>query len=121
VGDKTKAYDGYSVLSSKIEKADEGPNVTHVMAYLFAGAGAAALVVITITLFLIKKHDKKRDKLGGLQAGLSAAESCTKDYQDLCRARMAGKGNDSPGGRVASLSKDAEAKPPSSRSSTSSW
>lgn len=88
-----------------------------------SGAGAAAIIVIVITLFLIKKHDKKKDKLGGLQAGLSGADSCSKDYQDLCRARMAGKGagnTESPGGRITSLAKEAE-RPPSSRSSTSSW
>lgn len=91
-------------------------------AFSVSGAGAAAIIVIVITLFLIKKHDKKKDKLGGLQAGLSGADSCSKDYQDLCRARMAGKAgsNDSPGGRITSLAKEAE-RPPSSRSSTSSW
>lgn len=90
---------------------------------MFAGAGAAAVVVIIVTFFLIKKHDKKRDKLGGLQSGIIGAESCTKDYQELCRARMAGKGNsvEAQSGRIASLSKESDARPPSSRSSTSSW
>lgn len=119
VGDKTK--DNTDGVSSE-RHVEEGPDVTHVMAFMFAGAGAAAIIVIVITLFLIKKHDKKKDKLGGLQAGLSGADSCSKDYQDLCRARMAGKAgsNDSPGGRITSLAKEAE-RPPSSRSSTSSW
>ncbi|XP_021701722.1 receptor-type tyrosine-protein phosphatase-like N isoform X2 [Aedes aegypti] len=118
VGDKTK--DSGDGVSSE-RRVEEGPDVTHVMAFMFA-AGAAAIIVIVITLFLIKKHDKKKDKLGGLQAGLSGADSCSKDYQDLCRARMAGKAgsNDSPGGRITSLAKEAE-RPPSSRSSTSSW
>ncbi|XP_055599461.1 receptor-type tyrosine-protein phosphatase-like N isoform X2 [Uranotaenia lowii] len=116
VGDKTKED---SV--SKERSASEGPDVTHVMAFMFA-AGAAAIIVIVITLFLIKKHDKKKDKLGGLQTGLLGADSCSKDYQDLCRARMAGKNgsNDSPGGRITALAKETE-RPPSSRSSTSSW
>lgn len=119
VGDKTK--DSGDGVSSE-RRVEEGPDVTHVMAFMFGGAGAAAIIVIVITLFLIKKHDKKKDKLGGLQAGLSGADSCSKDYQDLCRARMAGKAgsNDSPGGRITSLAKEAE-RPPSSRSSTSSW
>ncbi|XP_062546897.1 receptor-type tyrosine-protein phosphatase-like N isoform X2 [Armigeres subalbatus] len=118
VGDKTKD-NGDGVSSER--HVEEGPDVTHVMAFMFA-AGAAAIIVIVITLFLIKKHDKKKDKLGGLQAGLSGADSCSKDYQDLCRARMAGKtgSNDSPGGRITTLAKEAE-RPPSSRSSTSSW
>ncbi|XP_055539499.1 receptor-type tyrosine-protein phosphatase-like N isoform X2 [Wyeomyia smithii] len=119
VGDKTKEMD--AVTTERLKRVEEGPDVTHVMAFMFA-AGAAAIIVIVITLFLIKKHDKKKDKLGGLQAGLSGADSCSKDYQDLCRARMAGKAgtNDSPGGRITSLAKETE-RPPSSRSSTSSW
>lgn len=88
------------------------------MAYMFAGAGAAAVIVIVITLFLIRRHDQKRDKLGGLQAGLAGTETSSKDYQELCRARMAGKGN--ADGRISSICKEND-KPPSSRSSTSSW
>ena len=114
VGDKTKQMD--PVTSERLKRG-EGTNVTHLMAYMFAGAGVAAVVVIVITLFLIKRHDKKKDKLGGLQTGISGNDS--KDYQDLCRARMAGK-NDSPSGRITALTKESE-KPPSSRSSTSSW
>lgn len=117
---KTKEY-STSELASKVKLADDAPDVTHVMAYMFAGAGAAAIVVIFLTLALIKKHDRKKDKLGGIQ-GMTGAESCTKDYQDLCRARMAkGNTNESTTGRIASLSKESEVRPPSSRSSTSSW
>ncbi|XP_058056576.1 receptor-type tyrosine-protein phosphatase-like N [Anopheles bellator] len=127
VGDKTKELD--AVSSQRLKRVEDGPNVTHVMAYMFAGAGAAAAIVITMTLFLIRKHDKKKDKLGGLQSGLGggAGDSSSKDYQDLCRARMAGgkpgsTPSDSPsGGRITALAKEAEARPPSSRSSTSSW
>ncbi|XP_060646073.1 receptor-type tyrosine-protein phosphatase N2 isoform X2 [Drosophila nasuta] len=139
VGDKVKDLRDPSVSASRIELAEQGPDVTHIMAYMFAGAGAAAVIVIFVTLILIKRHDRKRDKLGGLQSGISGAESCSKDYQDLCRARMAGKnGNATPGtgnggnggatasetahsGRITSLSKENEGRPPSSRSSTSSW
>ena len=81
VGDKIKADEDGSVSASRIEIAEEGPDVTHIMAYMFAGAGAAAVIVIFVTLILIRRHDKKRDKLGGLQSGISGAESCTKDYQ----------------------------------------
>lgn len=116
-----------TVSISKVDAASEGPDVTHVMAYMFAGAGAAAVIVICITLFLIRRHDQKREKLGGLQAGLAGTETSSKDYQELCRARMAGKGNaanDSSAtansGRITSICKENE-KPPSSRSSTSSW
>uniref|UniRef100_A0A182RVJ8 Receptor-type tyrosine-protein phosphatase N2 n=1 Tax=Anopheles funestus TaxID=62324 RepID=A0A182RVJ8_ANOFN len=124
VGDKTKEMD--AVSSQRLKRVEDGPNVTHVMAYMFAGAGAAAVIVVAMTLFLIRKHDKKKDKLGGLQSGLGGGDSSSKDYQDLCRARMAGgktgpTGSDSPGGRITALTKEAEARPPSSRSSTSSW
>lgn len=137
VGDRVKDLRDPSVSASRIELAEQGPDVTHIMAYMFAGAGAAAVIVIFVTLILIKRHDRKRDKLGGLQSGISGAESCSKDYQELCRARMAGKnGNASTGngsgsggganeplhgGRITSLSKENEGKPSSSRSSTSSW
>ncbi|XP_061395036.1 receptor-type tyrosine-protein phosphatase N2, partial [Musca vetustissima] len=125
VGDKIKRDEDGSVSAARIELADQGPDVTHIMVYMFAGAGAAAIIVIFVTLILIKRHDKKRDKLGGIQSGIAGAESCTKDYQDLCRARMAGgKGSSTvepvASGRITSLSKDNE-RPPSSRSSTSSW
>ncbi|XP_055685067.1 receptor-type tyrosine-protein phosphatase N2 isoform X2 [Lutzomyia longipalpis] len=120
VGDKTKEDPYGAVTSAKVEFKEEGPDVTHVMAYMFAGAGAAAVIVIIITLFLIKRHDRKRDKLSGLNAGLPP-DSCSKDYQELCRARMAGKGDGGNGGRITSLSKENEGRPPSSRSSTSSW
>ncbi|KAM7354397.1 tyrosine phosphatase IA-2 isoform 1-T1 [Cochliomyia hominivorax] len=123
VGDKIKRDDDGSVSAARIELADQTPDVTHIMVFMFAGAGAAAIIVIFITLILIKRHDKKRDKLGGLQSGISGAESCSKDYQDLCRARMAGKGNAAEpvaSGRITSLSKEND-RPPSSRSSTSSW
>ncbi|XP_053677570.1 receptor-type tyrosine-protein phosphatase-like N [Anopheles nili] len=124
VGDKTKELD--AVSAHRMKRDEDGPNVTHVMAYMFAGAGAAAVIVVAMTLFLIRKHDRKKDKLGGLQSGLAGGDSSSKDYQDLCRARMAGgkpgpTGTDSPGGRITALTKEAEARPPSSRSSTSSW
>ncbi|XP_054744529.1 receptor-type tyrosine-protein phosphatase-like N, partial [Anastrepha obliqua] len=122
VGDKIKD-DSDVVSASRIQLAEQGPDVTHIMAYMFAGAGAAAVIVIFVTLILIKRHDKKRDKLSGLHSGISGAESCSKDYQDLCRVRMAGKGSAPEpvaSGRITSLSKEND-RPPSSRSSTSSW
>lgn len=119
VGDKTKAIDSVSQKHLQ-NRLDDAPDVTHVMAYMFAGAGAAAAIVIVITLFLIKRHDKKKDKLSGLPTGITGTETCSKDYQELCRARMAGKGTTADSGRITSLAKESE-RPPSSRSSTSSW
>lgn len=119
VGDKIKEYSPPHA-DRLMKRLDHGPDVTHVMAYMFAGAGVAAAVVIVITLFLIKRNDKKKDKLAGLPTGITGAETCSKDYQELCRARMAGKGGPVESGRITSLSKESE-RPPSSRSSTSSW
>ena len=121
VGDKTKNVD---MNAPRVDLLD-GTGMTHVMAFMLAGAGAAAIVVILVTIYLLRGHDKKRDKLGNLQSGLSGQEACSKDYQDLCRARMAGKGNTNEpatasSGRIVALSQEND-KPPSSRSSTSSW
>ncbi|XP_055387880.1 uncharacterized protein LOC129616309, partial [Condylostylus longicornis] len=82
VGNKVK-YDPEKevVQVSKIEQTEQGPDVTHIMAYMFAGAGAAAALVIIVVLFLIRRHDKTRYKLGGLQCSTTGNESCSKDYQ----------------------------------------
>lgn len=120
VGDKIKRDEEGGVSSARIELADQGPDVTHIMVYMFAGAGAAAIIVIFVTLILIKRHDKKRDKLGGLQSGAARADSSLKDYKELCRARMAGNTSEPAPARFITLSKENE-RPPSSRSSTSSW
>lgn len=120
VGDKVKDYEISALYPDKIERAEDGPDMTRVMIYMFAGAGFAAIVVAVVTLSLIRRHDKKKGKLDGLQTGNSATETCSKDYQELCRARMAGKNNETTTGRIASLTKEND-RPPSSRSSTSSW
>lgn len=124
VGDKTKAGD-FDVTSAKLEvtNKEDGPNVTHVMVYMFAGAGVAAALVSLITILVIKRNDRKKDKLNGLQTGTAGGgDSSSKDYQELCRARMSGRGNESTttSGRITTLAKENE-RPPSSRSSTSSW
>lgn len=121
IGDKTKGSDLNGI--QRIELL-EGWNMT----LMLAAAGTAAVVVIVvITVCLMKGYDKSKDKLGDLQRSMSGpAESC-KDYQDLCRARMTGGKNGSgnlsepqPAGRVTILNQEND-RPPSSRSSTSSW
>lgn len=91
---------------------------------ILVAVGAAALLVSAITLMVRKRYDKNRDKLGDLQSSLSGPAETCKDYQDLCRARMTGKGSTSEppnsGGRVVILNQEND-RPPSSRSSTSSW
>lgn len=80
----------------------------------------AAMIVATALLIIIRRHLKSRQKLQGLSRPETEA---SKDYQDLCRARMAAKpqpANDTVHGRITSLSRESE-QSPSSRSSTSSW
>ncbi|KAL7638394.1 UNVERIFIED_CONTAM: hypothetical protein RMT77_010964 [Armadillidium vulgare] len=98
----------------------------------------AALLVAATTLFFLRRHSRSKAKLQGIAAHDTEA---SKDYQDLCRARMSGKGEgkdslasgpghahpvgtgQAPGHRISSLSKETENdnNSPSSRSSTSSW
>lgn len=121
IGNKVK--NGHSMFPERVALFS-GPPMTHVVAFVMAGAGLAAIVVIIITVYLLRGHDKKRDKLGNLQSEIGGAESLSKnDYQDLCRARMLGKGNgneNTSSGRIMALSQEND-RPPSSRSSTSSW
>ncbi|CAG2061015.1 unnamed protein product, partial [Timema podura] len=97
----------------------------YILAFFMCGM-LAAVMVAAAALFLIRRHTRSRDKLNNLTAPDTEA---SKDYQELCRARMATKSQqDKPeplhvGQRVASLSRESEGSnnSPSSRSSTSSW
>ncbi|XP_069677518.1 receptor-type tyrosine-protein phosphatase N2 isoform X2 [Periplaneta americana] len=118
VGDKTKLP---TVLSL-------GPDTEHelyVATFLLCGVIAAVLIAAT-ALFVIRRHARSREKLQNLTAPDTEA---SKDYQELCRARMATKTQQEKpepihvGQRIASLSRESEGSnnSPSSRSSTSSW
>lgn len=48
-----------------------------------------ALILAAMVLILVRRHARNKDKLHGLTETDSEA---SKDYQDLCRARMAVKG-----------------------------
>lgn len=130
IGDKTQASEWDEPMTKKMVSLtqDGGIDSTHLMVYMFVGAGAAAIIVAVITLFVVKRHDKVKSKLinlaGGMGMGGGGVVDSSKDYQELCRARMAGKGGNNEGsatsGRITSLAKENE-RPPSSRSSTSSW
>lgn len=100
---------------------EPAPDVTYILTYIFLGAGAAALMVVILSIIFVRRNDRKRDKLGGL---LTNMETNSKDYQDLCRTRMAAKNpNNSTGevGRLVSVGKDTDKQQTSSRSSVSSW
>lgn len=117
VGDKVKDYDG-DFNGTKIEAVDE-PNWTMIVYMMIILSTALALALCFVLLMVYRRVSQRRDKVNNLQAGLSGVETTSKDYQELCRAKMAGK-NDTATARVASLSKEND-RPPSSRSSTSSW
>lgn len=119
VGNKTKDL-GQGVSTRYLQEHGERDNLAYMMPFLLAGAAAAACVIIIITIFLVKGHDKSKYKLGDLQSSLS--NPAEKDYQDLCRARMTAKSssNNIPAERIIMTGSQNE-RPPSSRSSTSSW
>ncbi|CAG9760558.1 unnamed protein product [Ceutorhynchus assimilis] len=112
VGNQTKVQD---VVFSKINMDNQFMVISLVCGVL------VALILATIILSLVRRHVKSKEKLQGLARPDTEA---SKDYQDLCRARMATKGQTTEGahdkGRITSLSRESE-QSPSSRSSTSSW
>lgn len=127
VGDKTKVPLSVSVIRAERNQ----PDVTYILTYILLGAGAAALMVIIMAVIFVRRSERKRDKLGGL---LTNMETNSKDYQDLCRNRMAGKAQGGPVGTSSgssgagdgrifgqSAKEVNEKQQTSSRSSVSSW
>lgn len=114
IGDKTK-------LPAIFECDDVKELSTSSFNALLAAGLAAAGAAAAVTLFIARRHAKSRSKLAGLA---TPDPEASKDYQDLCRARMQAKQPtekpDSP--RIINLSRESESNnSPSSRSSTSSW
>ncbi|XP_031636575.1 uncharacterized protein LOC116349327 [Contarinia nasturtii] len=118
VGNKTKESNGVS--STYLRDHGERDNLSYMMPFMLAAAAAAACIIIIIMVCFIRGHDKTKYKLGDLQSSFS--NPAEKDYQDLCRSRMTTKNSSSniPAERVIMTSTQNE-RPPSSRSSTSSW
>ncbi|XP_014479416.1 PREDICTED: receptor-type tyrosine-protein phosphatase N2 isoform X2 [Dinoponera quadriceps] len=88
---------------------------------LVAAGVAAAIAAAAVTLIIARRHAKCRAKLAGLA---TPDPEASKDYQDLCRARMQAKqpGEKAESSRITSLSRENESSNmPSNRSSTSSW
>ncbi|XP_043254031.1 receptor-type tyrosine-protein phosphatase N2 isoform X2 [Colletes gigas] len=110
IGDKAK-------LPATLEVA----GVSSVFGALVAAGVAAAGAAAVVTLVIARRHAKSRAKLAGLS---TPDPEASKDYQDLCRARMQAKQpTDKPESpRVTNLSRESESNNlPSNRSSTSSW
>ncbi|XP_076231985.1 tyrosine phosphatase IA-2 [Calliopsis andreniformis] len=114
IGDKTK-------LPATLEVARESKMNTSMFGAVVAAGVAAACAAAIVTLMIARRHAKSRAKLARLT---TPDPEASKDYQDLCRARMQAKQpTDKPESpRVTSLSRDSESNNlPSNRSSTSSW
>ncbi|XP_018395926.1 PREDICTED: uncharacterized protein LOC108774340 isoform X2 [Cyphomyrmex costatus] len=114
IGDKTK-------LPATLEVARESDISSSFFGALVAAGVAAAIAAAIVTLIIARRHAKCRAKLAGLA---TPDPEASKDYQDLCRARMQAKQPsdklESP--RITSLSRENESNNLSSnRSSTSSW
>ncbi|XP_043272506.1 receptor-type tyrosine-protein phosphatase N2 isoform X2 [Venturia canescens] len=111
IGDKVKLPPAFD-----IEGITAKPMSPGLFGVTVAAAGAAAAAAAVVTLIIARKHAKSRAKLAGLA---TPDPEASKDYQDLCRARMQAKQpSDKPESpRIVSLSRESE----SARSSTSSW
>ncbi|XP_013180578.1 PREDICTED: receptor-type tyrosine-protein phosphatase N2-like isoform X3 [Papilio xuthus] len=94
--------------------------------------GSCTVVVVGAVIFavMLKRDIDAKKKMVGLASAADIDAEATRDYQELCRARMSGKWSgqqpaapphaDAPQ-RITSLSKEPEGNSPSTRSSTSSW
>lgn len=114
IGDKAK-------LPATLEVARDSEMSSSFFGALVAAGVAAAVAAAIVTLIIARRHAKYRAKLAGLT---TPDPEASKDYQDLCRARMHAKQPseklESP--RITSLSRENEFNNlPSNRSSTSSW
>lgn len=108
-------------LPATLEVARESEMNSSLFGALVAAGVAAAIAAAVVTLIIARRHAKCRAKLAGLA---TPDPEASKDYQDLCRARMQAKQPnekiESP--RITNLSRENESNNlPSNRSSTSSW
>ncbi|XP_072765719.1 receptor-type tyrosine-protein phosphatase-like N isoform X1 [Anoplolepis gracilipes] len=113
IGNKAK-------LPATLEVASEEMSSSLFGALVAAGV-AAAIAAAVVTLIIARRHAKCRAKLAGLA---TPDPEASKDYQDLCRARMQAKQPNEKveSSRITSLSRENETNNlPSNRSSTSSW
>ncbi|EEB18641.1 conserved hypothetical protein [Pediculus humanus corporis] len=133
--DSIQRATGIEIVSTKVGNQNHSPTAVSllggderqlwILSFLLC-AVIAAVVIVGTAFFIIKRHPHGSKKIDNLSQMDSEA---SKDYQDLCRARMASKtAQDKSEGniashRVTSLAKESEGQnhSPSSRSSTSSW
>lgn len=99
---------------------------------LLALVGSLALLLVASVIFalLLRRDMDAKRKMHGLASAAEIDAEATRDYQELCRARMSGKWTgqqpaathptETPQ-RITSLSREPDGNSPSTRSSTSSW
>lgn len=108
-------------LPATLEVARESEMSSSLFGASMAAGIAATIAAAAVTLIIARRHAKNRAKLAGLA---TPDPEASKDYQDLCRARMQAKqtGERAESPRISSLSHENESTNLlSNRSSTSSW
>ncbi|XP_052130720.1 receptor-type tyrosine-protein phosphatase N2 isoform X3 [Frankliniella occidentalis] len=128
--DVASAFAGKPVSRPKAAAPEEGwEGDALLLGSVVLGVTLSAAVISLVTYYAVRRVQLSREKLRGMAAPDTEA---SKDYQDLCRARMAKKAEAEQAraqhethvdARLASLSRESEGSnnSPSSRSSTSSW
>ncbi|CAL7947394.1 unnamed protein product [Xylocopa violacea] len=114
IGDKIK-------LPATLEIVRKSEMGSGLFSIIVAAGVAIVCAAGVITLMIARRYAKSRAKLAGLT---TPDPEASKNYQDLCRARMHAKQpTDKPESpRITSLSKESDSNnAPSNRSSTSSW
>ncbi|CAH1645969.1 unnamed protein product [Spodoptera littoralis] len=135
---------GAQILSTGIGDRSKRPVSHHIdapepilgldMPVLSALIGSLLVLIVGAVVFavLLKRDMSAKRKMNGLSSAAEIDAEATRDYQELCRARMSGKWtgqqaaaapphSTEPPQRITSLSKEPEGNSPSTRSSTSSW
>lgn len=106
-------------LPATLEVTRESEMNSSLFGALMAAGIAATVAAAAVTLVIARRHANCRAKLAGLT---TPDPEASKDYQDLCRARMHAKqtGEKVESPRITSLSREGD-NVHSNRSSTSSW
>ncbi|KAJ2952960.1 hypothetical protein O0L34_g7335 [Tuta absoluta] len=142
IKEQLKRETGAQILSTGVGDRSKRPVIRQVeppdnlifgleMPVLLALVGSLSVLIVGAVVFaiLLKKDMNGKRKMAGLSTATEIDTEATRDYQELCRARMSGKWTgqttaphpaDAPQ-RITSLSREPDGNSPSTRSSTSSW
>lgn len=127
IGDNKK----FAIIADVEENNDEGVFLGLELPVFLALVGSLAVLLVASAIFalLLRRDIYSKRKMHGLSTAAEIDAEATRDYQELCRARMSGKWTGQAPAhpvdnsqRITSLSRDGEPNnSPSTRSSTSSW